>query len=29
VRDVWFVGLSMVFFVISIGYVAFCNRLMK
>jgi hypothetical protein len=29
VRDVWFVGLSILFFAISVGYVALCNRLMK
>jgi hypothetical protein len=29
VLDVWFIGLSILFFAISIGYVAVCNRLMK
>jgi hypothetical protein len=27
--DVVFVGLSVLFFVVSIGYVAACDRLMK
>jgi len=29
VRDLVFVALSLLFFVISIGYVAACDRLMK
>jgi hypothetical protein len=29
VMDLVFVGLSIVFFVVSIGYVAACDRLMK
>jgi hypothetical protein len=29
VLDLVFVGLSVVFFVVSIGYVAACDRLMK
>jgi len=29
VLDVLFVGLSILFFVLSIGYVAACDRLMK
>jgi len=29
VLDVVFVGVSILFFVASIGYVAACNRLMK
>jgi hypothetical protein len=29
VLDVVFVGASIVFFVVSIGYVAVCDRLMK
>jgi hypothetical protein len=29
VLDVVFVGVSIVFFVVSIGYVAVCDRLMK
>jgi hypothetical protein len=29
VLDVVFVGISIVFFVVSIGYVAACDRLMK
>jgi hypothetical protein len=27
--DVVFIGFSILFFVVSIGYVAACNRLMK
>jgi hypothetical protein len=27
--DVIFVGVSILFFIVSIGYVAACNRLMK
>jgi hypothetical protein len=29
VLDVVFIGLSMLFFAVGIGYVAACNRLMK
>jgi hypothetical protein len=29
VLDLVFVGLSVLFFVVAIGYVAFCNRLMR
>jgi hypothetical protein len=29
VLDVVFIGLSILFFVVSIGYVAACDRLMK
>jgi hypothetical protein len=29
VQDVVFVGLTIVFFALSIGYVALCQRLMK
>jgi hypothetical protein len=29
VLDVVFVGVSILFFVVSIGYVAVCDRLMK
>jgi len=29
VLDLVFVGLSVLFFVVSIGYVAVCDRLMK
>jgi hypothetical protein len=29
VLDVIFIGLSIVFFVVAIGYVAVCDRLMK
>jgi hypothetical protein len=29
VLDVVFVGLSILFFVLSVGYVAACDRLMK
>jgi len=29
VLDVLFVGLTILFFVVSIGYVAVCDRLMK
>jgi hypothetical protein len=29
VLDVVFVGISIVFFAVSIGYVAVCDRLMK
>jgi hypothetical protein len=29
VADVVFVGISVVFFIVSIGYVVICDRLMK
>jgi hypothetical protein len=29
VRDLLFVGITIVFFIVSIGYVAVCDRLMK
>jgi hypothetical protein len=29
VADVVFVGISVLFFIVSIGYVAICDRLMK
>jgi hypothetical protein len=29
VLDVMFVGLTIVFFIVGVGYVALCDRLMK